>query len=145
MESPGLHHPEQQTQAGPSNGGPPIQTTSKLARVLGEQSQYSAPLGFGRERPPGYHSLNQTNSQPTRSQSQRAAPTYYPPPTGANAGADSTYYPPPAGSGAGLRQLDGQDGGGGYGGVAAYKEPKKRRWSLSGGKKWIGDGRIPDA
>ena len=155
MESPALYNPEQQTpgqqiqdpraQTGPSNGGPPTQTSSKLARVLGEQPQYSGPLGFGRERPPGYYSLNQTNSQPTRSQSQKAAPTYYPPPTGANASSNSTYYPPPAGAGAGLRQPDGHDGGGGYSGVVAYKEPKKRRWSLSGGKKWIGDGRIPDA
>jgi hypothetical protein len=156
MESPGLYDPEQQqtqgqqiqdprAQAGPSNGGPPIQTSSKLARVLGEQPQYSGPPDFGRDHPPGYYSLNQTNPQPTRSQSQRVAPTYYPPPTGANASSNSTYYPPPAGSGAGLRQLDGQDGGGGYGGIAAYKEPKKRRWSLSGGRKWIGDGRIPDA
>jgi hypothetical protein len=155
IESPTFYNPEQQTQgqqiqdsrtlARSSTGGPPPQTSSKLARVLGEQPQYSGPLGFGREHPPGSYSANQTNSQPTRSQSQKVAPTYYPPPTGANAGSSLTYYPPPAGSGAGPRQLDSQEGGGGYGGIVAYKEPKKRRWSLSSGRKWIGDGRIPDA
>ena len=31
----------------------------------------------------------------------------------------------------------------GYSGVDAYKEPKKRRWSLTGGRKWIGDGSLP--
>jgi hypothetical protein len=145
MDSPALYNPELQAQTRPSNSGPPTQTSSKLARVLGEQPQYSGPLDFGREHPPGYYSLNQTNFQPTRSQSQKAVPTYYPPPKSANAGSNSTYYPPPAGSGAGLRQPDGHDGEGGYSDVVAYKEPKKRRWSLSGGRKWIGDGRIPDA
>ena len=48
------------------------------------------------------------------------------------------------GLGLAFRQLDGENDGEGYGGVEAYKEPKKRRWSLSGGKKWIGDGGIPD-
>jgi hypothetical protein len=145
MESPALYNPELQAQTRPSNSGPPTQTSSKLARVLGEQPQYSGPLDFGREHPPGYYSLNQTNFQPTRSQSQKAVPTYYPPPKSANAGSNSTYYPPPVGAGAGLRQPDDDDGEGGYSDVVAYKEPKKRRWSLSGGRKWIGDGRIPDA
>jgi hypothetical protein len=139
-------------QARPFNSGPPPQTSSKLARVLGEQPQYNGPLGFGRDRPPGYDNPNQNNFQPTRSQSQRGSQTYYPPPSGSGAGSNQPYYPPPPTAGVGTRQADGQgqrysqdDGSGGYGAIAAYKEPKKRRWSLSGGKKWIGDGRIPDA
>lgn len=136
----------------PSNGVPLPQTRSKLARVLGEEPQYSGSSGFGREDVPVYDSRNQTSFLPRRSQSQRVDQTYYPPPASAGAGPNQPYYPPPPSvatttsqaGGQGLRY--GEDGGStGYGAVEAYKEPKKRRWSLTGGKKWIGDGRIPDA
>jgi hypothetical protein len=166
MDSPGLNgteqrgqdqHPMQQyqdpaAQARPSNGGPQPQTSSKLSRLLGEQSQYSGPLGFGRERPPDYDGPNQSDFLPTRSQSQKVTQTYYPPPAGSSVGSNQPYYPPPPSAGAGARQSDGQgqrysqdNASGAYGGIEAYKEPKKRRWSFSGGKKWIGNGRIPDA
>ena len=171
MGSPSLSEPDysgqylkQQHQGprapvGPPNGYPPPQTSSKLARVLGEQPQYSGPLGFGRERSPSYNSPNQTNALPIRSQSQKASQTYYPPPPGPGAIPNQSYYPPPAGGraisnqsyypppggdGAGSVHPNGQYEGGAYGGVEAYREPKKRRWSLSGGRKWIGDGGIPD-
>jgi hypothetical protein len=136
-------------QPGPFNGGPSPQTRSKLARVLGEEPQYSGSSGFGREHSPGYDSRNQTSFLPRRSPSQRVDQTYYPPPAGAGAGSNQPYYPPPPSIGTTTRQAGGQglrhSEDGGYGAVEAYKEPKKRRWSLTGGKKWIGDGRIPDA
>ncbi len=106
----------------------PAQQNSKLARVLGEQPQYTGPTEWGRPKPPQYFSGNHV--KPFRSESQRAS-----------GGGNSNYYPPNS------TNYDDQNqggSGGGYDGVEAYKEPKKRRWSLTGGRKWIGDGRIPD-
>ena len=136
---------EPQSQAGPANGGgpPPPQSSSKIARLLGEQVQYSGPQSYANSNQPSFGLM--------RSQSQRGSQTYYPPPAGSGAGSNQPYYPPPPGAAAGMRQADSygrrysqDDGSRGYGGVEAYKQPKKRRWSLSGGRKWIGDGRVPD-
>lgn len=100
--------------------------STKLARVLGEQPQYAGPTEWGRSKPPDYYSDSQSKS--FRTQSQRAS----------SGGGNSSYYPPSATS-QGQRVSSG-----GYDGVEAYKEPKerKRRWSLTGGRKWIGDGTV---